>query len=224
MRVQRAHRGVDGRGLALSGDNQPLAAVRQKVLGDGVDPARVDTGDIRCRLAGGPGRTEARRERREKRSDLPALETEPMIRHRSRQRVDAFDGVEPVHRAAGGARTPSVGEAARVTDHLRIGEQRIGVEAENHRGSIEPEHEIDVASRGLAQTREPVLVADGVVGRPLHLGEAGSELGDQARQRRRGEGLGEDRKAGAAIRGMSLRTAAPRPSRNRSRTSARPSA
>ncbi len=103
-----------------------------------------------------------------------------------------------------GSRTPSVGEAARVTDRLRIGEQRIGVEAENHRGSIEPEHEIDVASRGLAQTREPVLVADGVVGRPVQLGEAGAELGDQARQRRRGEGLGEDRKAGAAIRGMSL--------------------
>ena len=50
-------------------------------------------------------------------------------------------------------------------------------------GAIEPEHEIDVASRGLAQTREPVLVADRVVRCPSHLGKAGSELGDQARQR-----------------------------------------
>ena len=204
MRVQRTHRGVDTRGLALSGDNQRLAAVRQKVLRNGVDPARIHTRHIRSRLAGGPGRTEARRERRDKRSDLPALETEPVIGHRSRQRVDAFDGVEPVHRATRGSCTPSVSEAARVTDRLRIGEQRIGVEAEDHRGSIESEHEIDVASRRLAQACKPVLVADGVVGRPLHLGEAGSELGDQARQGGRGEGLGEDRKAGAAICGVRL--------------------
>src|SRR5687767_11132355 len=118
MRVQRAHRGVDTRGLALSGDNQPLAAVRQKVLGNGVDPAPIDAGDLRSPLAGGPGRTELRRERSEKRSDLAALETKPVIRHRSRQGVDAFDGVEPVHRAAGSSRTPSVREAARVTDRL----------------------------------------------------------------------------------------------------------
>jgi hypothetical protein len=85
MRVQRAHRSVDSRGLALSGDNQPLSAVGQKVLRHGVDPARVDTGDIRSRLARGRGRTEARCERREKRSDLSALETKPMVRHRSRQ-------------------------------------------------------------------------------------------------------------------------------------------
>ena len=70
MRVQRAHRGVDSRGLALSGYNEPLATVRQKVLGNGVDPARVDTGDVRCRLArgSGRGRTEARREGREERA------------------------------------------------------------------------------------------------------------------------------------------------------------
>ena len=104
MRVQRAHRGVDTRGLALSGDDQPLAAVRQKILRNGVDPAPIDTGDIRSRLAGGPGRTEARRERREKRRDLPALETEPMIGHGPRQRVHPFNGVEPVHRATGGSR------------------------------------------------------------------------------------------------------------------------
>ena len=42
IRVQGADRGVDGRGLAFPGDNQPLAAVRQEVLRKGVDPARVD--------------------------------------------------------------------------------------------------------------------------------------------------------------------------------------
>ncbi len=197
---------MDGRGLAFPSHDQPLAAVRQKILGKGVDPARVDTRDAGSRQARGSGlgRSKACSERREEGSDLPALETEPMIRHRSRQRVDPFNGVEAVHRATGGSRTPSVREASRVTDHLRVGQERVGVEGENHRGSIEPEHEIEVAPRGVPQSRESALVADGVVGRPLQLGVAGTELGGQARQGGGGEGLGEDRKAGTAIRGMSL--------------------
>ncbi len=48
-RVQGTDRGVDGRGLALPGHDQPLAAVRQKVLGQGVDPARIDTRDAGSR-------------------------------------------------------------------------------------------------------------------------------------------------------------------------------
>jgi hypothetical protein len=52
--------------------------------------------------------------------------------------------------------------------------------------------------------RESALVADGVVGRPLQSGVAATKLGSQARQGRRAEGLGKDRKAGAAIGGMSL--------------------
>jgi hypothetical protein len=127
-----------------------------------------------------------------------------MIRHRSRQRVNPFHGVEAVHRATGGSRTPSVRETSRVTDHLRVGQERVGVKGENHRGSIESEHEIEVAPRGVPQSRESTLVADGVVGRPLHAGVAGTELGGEARQGWGGEGLGEDRKAGTAIRGMSL--------------------
>jgi hypothetical protein len=31
-----------------------------------------------------------------------------------------------------------------VTDHFRVGQERVGVEGENHRGPIEPEHEIEV--------------------------------------------------------------------------------
>ncbi len=107
------------------------------------------------------------------------------------------------------ARRPSA-KAARVTDHFRIGRQRIGVEAEDHRRSIEPEQEIDVASGRLPQTGEAVLVADGVVGRREH--PPGSGFGapeTKARQRRRGEGLGQDRQAGAAIRRMCLRQSAP---------------
>ena len=50
-RVQGADGGVDGRGLALPSHNQSLAAVGQKVLGHGVDPARVDTGDASVRRA-----------------------------------------------------------------------------------------------------------------------------------------------------------------------------
>ena len=202
---------MHGRGLAFPSHDQPLAAVRQKVLGKGVDPARVDTRDAGSRRApgSGRGRSEACSEGREEGGDLPALETEPMIRHGSRQRVDPFNHVQSVHRAAGGSRTPSVREASRVTDHLRVGEQRVGVEGENHRGSIEPEHEVEVAPRGLPQTRESALVADRVVGRPLQPRVAGTELGGQARQGGRGEGLGEDRKAGAAIRAMGLGQLAP---------------
>ena len=99
-----------------------------------------------------------------------------MIRHRSRQRVDPFNGVESVHRSIGGARTSSIGEASRVTDHLGVAQERVGVERENHRGSIEPEHEIDVAPGGLLETRQSILVADRVVGRPLQLRVAGPEL------------------------------------------------
>ena len=150
IRVQGAHRGVDGRGLAFASHDQPLAAVRQKVLGQGVDPARVDPGDAGCRQArgSGVGRRKARSERGEEGRDLPALETEPMIRHRSRQRVDPFNGVEPVHLAAGGSRTPSGREASRVTDHFGIGQERVGVEGKDDRRSIEPEHEVEVAARG----------------------------------------------------------------------------
>ena len=127
-----------------------------------------------------------------------------MIRHGARQRVDAFNRVEPVHRAAGGARAPAGREASRVTDHLRVGQQRVGIEGEDDRRAIEPEHEVDVAPRGGSQAREPVLVADRLVGRPLHLGIRAAELGGQARQGWRREGFGEDRKAGAVIRGMRL--------------------
>ncbi len=105
-----------------------------------------------------------------------------MIGHRSRQRVDPFNGIEPVHLAAGRSRTPAVREASRVTDHLRVGQERVRVEGENHRGAIEPEHEIEVAPRGGPQAGEPVLVADGIVGRPLQPGVAGTELGGQARE------------------------------------------
>ena len=138
MRVQGADGGVNGRGLALAGHDQSLAAVRQKILRQGVDPARVDTRDGGSRRLAAPAH-KACRESREEGSDLPALETEPMIRHRSRQRVDPFNGVEPVHHAAGRSRAPSGREASRVTDHLRVGQERVGVEGENHRRSIEPE-------------------------------------------------------------------------------------
>ena len=193
-------------GLALAGHDQPLAPVRQKVLRKRVDPARVETGYVGSRYARAStyGRSKACGERRDEGRDLPALEPEPMIRHRSGQRVDRFNGVEAVHRATGGSRTPSVRKTSRVTDHLRIGQERVGVEGENHRGSIEPEHEIEVAASGLAQSRESALVADGVVGRPLQARVAGTELGNQARQGGRGEGLGDHRKTGTAIRGMSL--------------------
>ena len=163
---------MDGRGLAFPSHDQPLAAVRQKVLGKGVDPARVDTRDAGSRQArgSGRGRSKACREGREEGGDLPALETEPMIRHGSRQRVDPFNGVEPVHRATRGSRTPSGREASRVTDHLRVGQERVGVEGEDDGRLIEPEHEVEVAPRGGPQAREPVLVADRLVGRPVARG------------------------------------------------------
>ena len=130
IRVQGADRGMDGRGLAFPSHDEPLAAVRQKVLGKGVDPARVDTRDAGSREArgSGRGRSKARSERCEEWGDLPALETEPMIRHGSRQRVDPFNRVESVHRATGGSSAPSGRETSRVTDHLRVGEKRVGVE------------------------------------------------------------------------------------------------
>ena len=197
---------MDGRGLAFPRHDQPFPAVRQQILRQGVDPARVNIGDARSRETRGSGfgRSKACSKRRDEGRDLSALETEPMIRHRSRQRVDPFNSVKSVHLATGGSRPSSGREASRVTDHLRVGEKRVGVEGENHRGSIEPEHEIEVAPRGVPQSRDPALVADGVIGRPLHLGVAGTDLGNQARQRRRRERLGQNRKAGAAVRGMSL--------------------
>src|SRR5262249_6949444 len=105
--------------------------------------------------------------------------------------------------------TSWVWEAWGVTDHLGIGEQRVGVEAENHRGSIELEHEIEIAAGGLPQTRESGLVADGIVGRPLQSRVTGTELGNQARLRRRRERFGEDRKAGATVGGVCLRQLSP---------------
>src|SRR5262245_48122886 len=92
-----------------------------------------------------------------------------MICHGARQRIDAFYRVEPVHRTTRGSCASSVREPARVTNHLWIGEKRIGIETENNRRSIEPEYQIDVASGDLPQPGEPVLVADRVVGRPLQL-------------------------------------------------------
>ena len=127
-----------------------------------------------------------------------------MIGHGSRQRVDPFNSVEAVHRPTRGSPTSSGREASRVTDHLGVGQERVGVEGEDDGRLIEPEQEVEVAPRGGPQAREPVLVADRLVGRPLQPGIADTELGGQARQGGRGEGLGEDRKAGTAIRGMSL--------------------
>ncbi len=162
----------------------PLPRFARRSLASDVDPARIDTSDAGSRQArgSGRGRSKACGKGRKEGSNLPALETEPMIRHGSRQRVDPFDGVQPVHCAAGHSRTPSVREASRVADHLRVGQERVGVERENHRGSIEPEHEIEVAPRGRPQAGEPVLVADGIVGRPLQPWVAGAELGGQARE------------------------------------------
>ena len=133
-----------------------------------------------------------------------------MIRHRSRQRVDAFNGVETIHHAAGYASASSIREATPVTDILRVGQERIRIERENHRRFIEPEQKIDVAANGLLQSREAVLVADGVVGRPLQLRIFRAQLGHEARERGRRERFRKDREAGAAIRGMSLGQLAPR--------------
>ena len=160
---------MNGRRLAFPSQDEPLAAVRLKIFDKGVDPPRVDTGDASSRRAHGSGRGRSKPccERREEGADLPALETEPMISHGSRQRVDPFNRVESVHRATGGSRAPSGREAPRVTDHLRVGEKRVGVEGEDDGRLIEPEHEVEVAARGGPQAREPVLVADRVVRRPL---------------------------------------------------------
>ena len=98
MCVQGADSGMDGGGLTLPCHDQALAVVRVKIFGERLDPARVDTRDTCPGRTCGPSHTEPRRERREERGDLAALETEPMIRHRSRQREDTFDRVEPVHR------------------------------------------------------------------------------------------------------------------------------
>src|SRR4029453_8006092 len=127
--------------LAFPGHDEPLAAVRQKILGKRVDPARLDTRDAGSREVRGSGRRRGKAcsERCEEWGDLPTLETEPMISHGSRQRVDPFNRVESVHRATGGARTPSVRESARVTDHLRIGEKRVGVEGQDDRSGTGPE-------------------------------------------------------------------------------------
>ena len=127
-----------------------------------------------------------------------------MIRHGSSQRVDRFNGVESIHLATRGSRTSSSGEASHVTDHLGVGQERVCVEGENDGRLIHPEHQIDIASGGRPQARQPVLVADRVVGRPSCLRIAGSEVGYEACERRRGEGLGEDRKAGTTIRDMGL--------------------
>ena len=127
-----------------------------------------------------------------------------MIRHGSCQGVHSFDGVQAVHRPASGSRAPSGREASRVTDHLGVGQERVGVEGEDDGRLIEPEHEVEVAPRGGPQTREPVLVAHRLVGRPDCPRIAGAEFGCEARQRGGGEGLGEDRQASAAIRGVSL--------------------
>ena len=204
--IQCANRGVNGRGLTLPGHDQPLAAVRQKILGKGVDPTRVDTRDAgTCQACTtGRRRNNARSEGREEWRDLPALETEPMIRHGSRQRVDPLNRVESIHRATRGSRTPSGREAARVTDHLGVGQERVGVKREDDGRLIDPKHQVEVASRDGPKPREPVLVADRLVGRPGRPRKAGAELGCQARQRGGGEGLGEDRKSGTTIRGMSL--------------------
>ena len=191
MRVQRADRRVNGGRLPFPSHNQALAAVRLKVLGNGLDPTRVDTRDAgSCRArASGRGRRNPCGERCEEWGDLPALETEPMIGHRARQGVDPFNRVEAVHRATRGSRTSCGGEAPGMANHLRIREKRVGVEGKNHRGSIEPQHEIEVAPGGLPQSGESVLVADGVVGRPVQAGIAGTELGSQARQGGGREGL-----------------------------------
>ena len=53
MSVQGADRGVDGRGLAIAGNDQPLAAIREEVLGERVEPARIDTSDTRSRWSRG---------------------------------------------------------------------------------------------------------------------------------------------------------------------------
>ena len=71
-----------------------------------------------------------------------------MIGHGSGQRVDPFDRVETIHRAAGGAGAPSVGKPPRVPNHLGISEERVGVEGQNDRRLIQPEHEVEIASRG----------------------------------------------------------------------------
>ena len=71
-----------------------------------------------------------------------------MIRHGSRQRVDPFNGVEPVHLATRGSRASAGGEASHVTDHLGVGQERIGVEGEDDGRLIDPEHEVDVAPHG----------------------------------------------------------------------------
>ena len=130
IRVQGADRGVDGRGLAFPSHDETLAAVREKVLGKRLNPARVDTRDAGSRQArgAGRGRSKACSEGREEGGDLPALETEPMIGHGAGQREDPFNRVEPVHRATGGSRASSGREPARVTDHFRVREQRVGVE------------------------------------------------------------------------------------------------
>ena len=258
IRVQRANGGVDRRRLPFPGHDQSLASVRQKILGDGVDPARVDTRGDGCRrsrrgrspstllgtgpstllgtgpstllgtgpstllgtgpstllgtgpstlLGTGPslliGAGQACSQGREKGRYLPALETEPVIGHGSGERVDPFNRVETVHPRTRG-HASSGREAPRVTDHLGVGEKRVGVEGEDDGRPIEPKHEVEVAARGRPQAGEPVLVADRVVGRPLQPRVAGTEFGREACQCGGTEGLGKDRKTGAPVGGMSL--------------------
>jgi hypothetical protein len=120
---------MNGGGLTFPGNDQALAAIRQQVLGQGVDPARVDTWNAGSLACGG---SKARGEGGEERGDLAAPETEPVIRHRSRQRVDALDRVEPVHRTTGRTGASAVRETTRVPNHLGVGQKGIGVERVVH--------------------------------------------------------------------------------------------
>jgi hypothetical protein len=72
-------------------------------------------------------------------------------------------------------------------EHLGIGQERIGVEGENHGRLIESELEVDVSPGGGPQAGEAVLVADRLIGRPCRLRIAGAKFGSQTRKGRRGE-------------------------------------
>ena len=204
MRIQPADKSVNRCRLPFSGHDEALAAVREQVLRKCIDPPWIDARHAGRDTASGGGQRQLCSERLEERSDLAAWETEPVIGHRTRQGEDALDGVQPIHGATGGTRAPASREAPRVTDHLRVGQQRIGVEGEDDRRLIEPEHEVDVAPRGGLQAREPVLVAHCLVGRPSHPGIRAAEVGGQACQGWRRERFGEDRKPRTVIRSMRL--------------------
>ena len=192
--IHRLGQGVNDRRLLVAGIDDRRSAMVLEVADEGGDP-RVPApgrGFVFRRL---PRDSQRPGQRTREALDFPDLKPQPMVGHGPGDRGGALGNVEPVHGLARRSGRALFGEVARVAKFGRPLSQKIAVEGDNDRGTVEVVNRVHYFSEGQLRAFEGAVAGGGLVLMPAGRGEILKQAVELGGEGRRGYRLGENPQA-----------------------------